>query len=342
MWRSFQPLLPAAAVAVPLVPAIKVRDHPRMVHPAVADQHYFDQIAVLTAPWRQRGPLRCMDNEGGGGGALGGDEPAAQPAAEDPAETLRVQEQIYNHLSTLLADIPDTTAISVREVREMCSEKMGLGKEGLDGRRALVKRLAQSILTDEPRPDFDNSDDIGDASAVALPMTYNRALAATGGLVLRKLPKARVVPFVASSVDFFDLTTRPFHSKNPVKHIIDIVIGHEDASITEAAVQLAVCDGELDKLPAVARPPLGSIAVNQWIQTAFIPRDSKWDVVKLITFDSGGDDGKVKPQLALGHVHGDAHMMNYGTNIKNGKKVFQYLRRTPYLIGNASFVDLCS
>ena len=186
------------------------------------------------------------------------------------------------------------------------------------------------ILQGNSGPDFltDGSEAIPAAATVAAAdtITFNRALAACAGLVLRKLPKPRFALFAAPAADIGDLNIRLAHSRNPVKNMVDVIAGHEDATINEKDVQNAIFDGDFMALPAVARAPSGAIAVNHCTQVAFIKRDDgKWNVVRRVTFQSDGTDGKVKPALASTHCHGDMHLIQYGSSLHNGKKVFQHV-----------------
>jgi hypothetical protein len=100
-------------------------------------------------------------------------------------------------------------------------------------------------------------------------MSFARAVAATSGLILRKLPKPRFSPFCGSNIDLCDLTTRDFQRRNPVKAIVDVILNH-NGNFTEADVKKCVTDGDMDALPAIAKPPVGAAAVNHFTQTAFI------------------------------------------------------------------------
>ena len=91
-------------------------------------------------------------------------------------------------------------------------------------------------------------------------------------------------------------------------------------------VKQCVIDGEMEQLPIIARPPPGAIPINHFTQTAFIKTSmTRWTIVRYITFQSDSGDGKVKSALARSHAHGNLYLINYGTNMKNGKKAFQYL-----------------
>ena len=74
------------------------------------------------------------------------------------------------------------------------------------------------------------------------------------------------------------------------------------------------------------RPPESAVPVNHFIQTAFIPLgNGMYNIVKLITFQSDGEKGMVKPELARTYRMGDLHLVNLGSSSINGMKVFQYL-----------------
>ena len=75
-----------------------------------------------------------------------------------------------------------------------------------------------------------------------------------------------------------------------------------------------VLDGEFETLPKVFRAPTGAIAVNHSVQACFIEtEDGKHNVIRMITFESEGKQGKVKGALAATHAHGELHFINYGT-----------------------------
>ena len=82
--------------------------------------------------------------------------------------------------------------------------------------------------------------------------TAQRALAATSGLILRKLPKPRFSPFTGSNIDLGDLTVRDFNIANPVKAVVDIILNHR-ADIDEMRVKQAVMDGDMESLPDIAK-----------------------------------------------------------------------------------------
>ena len=157
-------------------------------------------------------------------------------------------------------------------------------------------------------------------------MTWQRAQQATAGLILRKLPKPRYVPLCAPTIDICDLTVNDYHGRNPVKHIVDIILNHQ-SPISESVIKRCVNDGDLDALPPIARPPPGAVPVNYFQQVAFIPvaNGASWNVVKHLTFISDAEDGRVKGELARTYQHGELHLINFGSNNKVGKRIFQHL-----------------
>jgi len=245
----------------------------------------------------------------------GGDEPAG---LGEPNPT---DEVIYNTLKDVYRAIPDTSLVTVKVLRERVAEVLGLGQQGLDGRRALVKGLTESIVNDEAPPNFHDGSLAPVAPPVPVPMTFQRALTATSGLILRKLAKPRFVPYTVPNIGLLDLTTRDF-GRNPVKGLVDIVLNHR-ADFGEDDVKMCVLDGEMESLPWIARPPPGAVPVNHFTQTAFIDTEGGlMNVVRFITFQSDGEDGKVKADTARSHTHGTPYLINFGSNTKRGKKVF--------------------
>ena len=125
------------------------------------------------------------------------------------------------------------------------------------------------IINDEPPPAFGNGAR-DPAVAEDVPMSYKHASGVTAGFVLGKLPKPEFAPHSAPVFNIGDLPTRAWHGANPIKAVVDVVIGHEDPSITEASVRNAEIDWDFTSLPAVARQPASAIAVNNFIQVALI------------------------------------------------------------------------
>ena len=235
-------------------------------------------------------------------------------------------ETIHSTLTGMYKDIPDPSIITVRQFREMTSDKLGLGPDGLDDRRDVVQRLMESIINDE-MPTFNREGARVEPPLVAdpVPMTFQRALVATNGLIMRKLPKPRFIPYYEPTIHICDLTLKDFYGKNAVKAVVDVVLNHHGA-FTEDDVKRLMMEDDLGNLPDVARPPVGAVPVNHFTQIAFIAVGrGVWTVLKYITFCSDSPDGKVKADLAATYRHGELHLVNYGNNIKNGKKVFQHL-----------------
>ena len=235
-------------------------------------------------------------------------------AAEAPS-----REVLFNKLKEIIESIPDISAISVKDVRQMAATHFGL-PDCLEARRAEVKLLMSAILDGNAMPPE------GQAAAAPVPMSYQRAKDSVDGLLLRKLPRPRFVPPTPSICDFGDLPLRDFSATTAkCKVVVDIIAGYTDAVDIESIKQCAL-DGELEGLPAVCRPPAGAHAVNHCVQMAFVPNDhGTHTVVKHITFESDGIQGTVKGSLAATHQHGTLHFIQYGPNLKTGKKVFQFL-----------------
>jgi len=214
----------------------------------------------------------------------------------------------------------------MKDMRVITEQALGMPAGGLDGKKAVVKVLLSAIINDEPVT-FDESGALPPTAPVhpPEPMTFGRAKTAVAGLILRKLPKPQFAPYKAPNIDLGDLTIRDYHSQNPVKAVVDLILNHRE-QISEDHVKNCVVNMKLEDLPAIARPPPTAIAINHFTQTAFLPAGSdNWHIVKFITFLSDGPDGKVTPELARSYQHGTMHLINYSSNNKEGKKVFIYL-----------------
>lgn len=214
-------------------------------------------------------------------------------------------EAIYNTVAEIYRDIPDPNMVTVRMLRERTAEKLGLDKEGLDDKKDLVTELVKSIIDDEPPPNFVNGDIVVEPLvAEVVPMTWQRALAATSGLILRKLPKPSLSPFKAPTVDLGDLTVRDFNRRNPVKAVVDIILNHR-VDIDTEQVKKSVIEGDMENLPDILKPPPGAIPVNHFTQSTMISLgDGLWHIVKFITFQSDSENGKVKGDTAATYQSG--------------------------------------
>ena len=80
------------------------------------------------------------------------------------------------------------------------------------------------------------------------------------------------MPHTPPVFDLCHLPTKTYHGTNPVKAVVDIVLGHADATISEVHIQNLVLEGDVASLPAIARPPMGAIPVNHFTQLAFLKR----------------------------------------------------------------------
>jgi len=152
---------------------------------------------------------------------------------------------------------------------------------GLDGKKAVVKVLLSAIINDEPVT-FDESGALPPTAPVhpPEPMTFGRAKTAVAGLILRRLPKPQFAPYKAPNIDLGDLTIRDYHSQNPVKAVVDLILNHRE-QISEDHVKNCVVNMKLEDLPAIARPPPTAIAINHFTQTAFLPAGSdNWHIVE--------------------------------------------------------------
>jgi hypothetical protein len=138
-------------------------------------------------------------------------------------------EIIYNTLVGLFRDIPDTNHITIRGFRELLSEKLGLGNNGLDDKSEMIKAMVSVIMSNETPPNFNNGTmPPPGAPIVPVPMTFQRAVDVTAGLVRRKIPKPRFTPWAQSIVELCDLNVKDFHGANPIKTIVDIVLQHHE------------------------------------------------------------------------------------------------------------------
>ena len=120
------------------------------------------------------------------------------------------EEQIYNTIRDLVKSIDDPSLVTVKQLRDRAAVLLGLDKGALDCKKALAKRYTEMVFQDEPAPDFSSGGDGASAAGVD-PMTFSRALAATAGLVLRKMPKPRFSPSTTPTTDICDLNIRDFH-----------------------------------------------------------------------------------------------------------------------------------
>ena len=260
--------------------------------------------------------VNCMDEDN-----------AAIPVPELPAN--HTDRDIYEALKVQYNALPDTSTATLKDIRIATAQALGLSATGLDNKAQLIKKLVSAYINEEAVT-FNASgafQELEPEPAVPVPMTSARALTASAGLRPRKLPKPIFVPFSEPRIGLEDLTVRPWHGQNPVKTVVDIILNHEEA-ISESQVKKCVVDSTLEELPSIARPPPGAVAVNHWTQTAFIPSaagGNKWHIVNFITFQSEGQDGKVLPDTAKTYEHGTMHLIHYGSNNKNGKRVFLHL-----------------
>ena len=160
--------------------------------------------------------------------------------------------------------------------------------------------------------------DCSDGASASLPPNYETALNARQGQFLRKV-NAVFVPNSQGTICWADLNIREFYVNNSVvKHVVDVISGYEQ-DVDEERIKVCIKDGEHQDLPDICRPPLGATFVNHFAQVAFIARmDGKHDVVKWITFESEGAQGKVLTALASTYAHGQLHYINYGSNQING------------------------
>ena len=198
--------------------------------------------------------------------------------------------------------------------------------DGLDDKHAVVKQFIESLMNDEPPPQFDPVTGIVRPSRPEEPITFKRALGAVAGYKLHRMPKARFFPAVPPIAEVCDLNIRDFHGQNDVKHVVDVISGH-DGVIDVVGIKKAVGDGKFDDSHHVLRLPVGHIAVNHFQQFAVIDRGAgKSDIVRWITFQAEGtDQGKVASEVAASHRQGALHLINYGSNQYNGRKVFAHV-----------------
>ena len=251
-------------------------------------------------------PARCME----------------QPPALAPAPT---DEMLYNTLKELIVNIPDMEAVTLKHLRQRVAQHLGLGEDGLEGRKQIVSDFATAIIQEKTPPNFDidGKQVPGDASPEATAL-FSQALAATRGLVLRKLPKPRFVPMGEAQCGVDMLPLRPWLGHNPVKAVVDIIKDHPMA-VDQQEMMRCIMEGDTAGLPAVTKSPVVRVQVNHVTQIALLPSGDRWTVVKFITFQSDAHDGKVKAQLAAAYCLGKPYLINYGSNMKNGKKVFHHL-----------------
>ena len=302
--RGLKPVLPALTTAPVFLQQRESQSRAPLHRPGILYFQCFAKHGFFIKSLFKLAPVGCMEPE--------------LPSDED----------IFNAMRELYQSIPDASLVTVRMLRERTSEKLGLGPGGLDDKKDLVKAFMEGIINDEAPPEFDQGSLVQaphGMPAVPVPMTYGRALAASSGMILRKLPKPRFAPYMPPNIDLCDLTIKDFHAGANYKHVVDIITNH-DATFTEADVKKCLIDGELENLPAIAKPPPSAIPVNHFAQIAFVEISAhKWHVVKLITFISASEKGMVKGSLAATYRHGEMHAINFGSNNKDGKRVFQYL-----------------
>ena len=245
-----------------------------------------------------------------------------QPPALAPAPT---DEMLYNTLKELIVNIPDMEAVTLKHLRQRVAQHLGLGEDGLEGRKQIVSDFATAIIQEKTPPNFDidGKQVPGDASPEATAL-FSQALAATRGLVLRKLPKPRFVPMGEAQCGVDMLPLRPWLGHNPVKAVVDIIKDHPMA-VDQQEMMRCIMEGDTAGLPAVTKSPVVRVQVNHFTQVALLPSGDRWTVVKFIAFQSDAHDGKVKAQLAAAYCLGKPYLINYGSNMKNGKKVFHHL-----------------
>jgi hypothetical protein len=236
-------------------------------------------------------------------------------------------EQIYKTFSDLYNAIPDTSIVTLRELREQVSTRLDMDRNGLDDKKGLCKQFMDSLVNDLPPPDFDDTGAcVPEALVDPIPMSFQRAMTASAGFILRKLAKPRFVPLVPPNVDICDLHTKEFSGRNPLKHLVDVILNYKCNELQENEVKNSVIHGDLTDLPYVAKPPPQAPPVNHFTQTAFIAvAPGTWNIVKHIVFQSDGADGKVHPEIARQYAHGTPLMVNFGKNIQCGKRAFHYL-----------------
>ena len=96
-------------------------------------------------------PARCME----------------QPPALAPAPT---DEMLYNTLKELIVNIPDMEAVTLKHLRQRVAQHLGLGEDGLEGRKQIVSDFATAIIQEKTPPSFDiDGEQVpGDASPEAI------------------------------------------------------------------------------------------------------------------------------------------------------------------------------
>jgi hypothetical protein len=270
-------------------------------------------MAFSNRPFRTFMPIRsmftkCMEEEG---------EDAAAPLTE---------RKIFDAMKAQYYALPQASTATLKDLRTLTARALGLPETGLDGKAAIIKKMASAHINGE-EVSFDASDCFKPPEpAVPVPMTSARAREASAGLVPRKIPKGPIfVPYSEPRIGIEDLSIREWHGQNPIKTVVDIIRNHE-ADITESDVKKCIVTSTYEQLPAIVRPPATAVPVNHHIQSALIPLGGRrWNIVNFITFQSDGPDGKVLPATAKSYERGEMHLINYGACSKVGKRVFLHL-----------------
>ena len=84
--------------------------------------------------------------------------------------------------------------MTLRELREAVAEKLGLNKNGLDDRAGLVQELTQEIVDGKNPPEFKDGARVVHDPPANGDFTFEKALKATAGFILRKTAKPRLIP----------------------------------------------------------------------------------------------------------------------------------------------------
>ena len=172
--------------------------------------------------------------------------------SEEGAPPPPSDENIFDALKRIHDSIPDMSIVTLRQFRESAAVELGLGQEGLEDQKELVKGFAKILMNKDEPPEFDNGAVRHRDASDPVPMTFQRALSATSGLIRRKSKKPFFVPCVTPSIELCDLNTKDFMPANLVKSVVDVIMNYK-ADFTEEFVKKCVLDGDFAQLPAVAR-----------------------------------------------------------------------------------------
>ena len=116
---------------------------------------------------------------------------------------------IFDALKEQYNALPDTSTATLKDIRTLTAQALGLPETGLDDKASVIKKMVSAHINAE-EVSFDASDSFKPPEpAVAVPMTTERAREASAGLIPRRIPKGPIfVPFSEPRIGIEDLCIR--------------------------------------------------------------------------------------------------------------------------------------